>query len=147
MKKQSSRARLFQALHAEAAKRGLDHDALHDLCRQRFQVASMSAMNEGRLQTLYHDWTGKSVRRRSPLPKKGAAKGKTDAMVSKEDIETLGRAFAARNWGPETQRLFVSRQLGGREQIRTRGDFWKVFSGVRAMNRRDGSFPAREAAC
>lgn len=107
--------RLQRAVAGIAA--GLRRRTWIDLCRQRFQVASMSAMNEGRLQTLYHDWTGKSVRRRSPLPKKGAAKGKTDAMVSKEDIETLGRAFAARNWGPETQRLFVSRQLGGREQI------------------------------
>jgi hypothetical protein len=59
-------------------------------------------------------------------------------MVSGEDLELLGRAFANRGWSEDTQRNFIRRQLGrGREQIRTRADFHRVFSGVRAMSKRE----------
>jgi hypothetical protein len=133
------RVRLFRAVHAEASKRGLDHDALRDVCRERFSVHSMGELTEGQLESLYRGWTGHGMKRKSALPKRGYAKTTEAAMVSGEDLETLGRAFAARGWGKETQRVFIRRQLGGREQIRTRRDFWKVFSGVRAMNRRDAA--------
>lgn len=129
----------MSALHAEAAKRGLDHEGLRDVCRMRFSVESMTALSEGQLKTLYRDWTGRNfvTKRTTPLPKRGYASSKDLEMVSAEDLETLERAFAARQWGPETKRNFIRRQLGGREQIKTRRDFQKVFSGVRAMNRRD----------
>jgi hypothetical protein len=130
---------LIRALHAEAAKRGLDHDGLRDVCRVRFSVASMRDLSDGQLKTLFRDWTGRNfVRKRTtPLPKRGYGRAGELELVSGEDLETLGRAFAARQWGPETQRAFIRRQLG-RDQIRTRRDFHRVFSGVRAMNRRDG---------
>lgn len=131
------KARLFRAVHAEGTKHGLDHDAIHDLCRERFQVHSMSEMTEGQLAALYHGWTGHGLRRKNPLPRRGYARGQDVELVSAEDIETLGRAFAARGWGKETQTAFIRRQLQGRAEIRTRRDFWRVFSGVRAMNRRE----------
>ncbi len=137
----SQRAKLFRAVHAEAAKRGVDHDGLRDVCRQQFGVHSMGELTEQQLEGLYRNWTGHKLRRKrtTPLPKRGYARGGEIEMVSGEDLETLGAAFAARGWGKETQRAFIRRQLGGREEIRTRRDFWRVFSGVRAMNRRDAA--------
>jgi hypothetical protein len=131
----------MKALHAEATVRGLSHDELSGLCRKRFGVASMREMNAGQMQELYFEWTGHALRRKreTELPRRGYAKrGGPAEMVSGEDLATLGAAFALRNWGPETQRRFIARQLNGREEIRTRKDFHRVFSGVRAMNRRDG---------
>jgi hypothetical protein len=108
----------------------------------------MSDLDEGQLKTLYRTWTGRNFngRRSTPLPKRGYGKQGELDMVTAEDIETLGRAFATRNWGPETQRTFIRRQLGGREQIRTRKDFHRVFSGVRAMNRRSKDNPTHSVA-
>ena len=135
---QAERAILFRAIHAEGLKRGLDHDGLHDVCRGKFGAESMGALDVGQLKTLFRDLTGKNfqARRRTALPKRGCLRRGGLEMVSGEDLETLGRAFSMRGWGEETRREFVRRQLGGREQIRTRADFWRVFSGVRAMNRR-----------
>jgi hypothetical protein len=130
------RAKLMRAVHAEAKTRSLDHDALHDICRQKFNVTSMSDMSEAQLRKLYRDWTGRTIAR--PLPSRGYGKQGELEIVSGKDLELLERAFARRCWGPETKREFIRRQLGGKEQIRTRREFWKVFSGVRAMNRRDG---------
>ena len=138
-KQSTLRARLMRMVHVEGVKRGLDHDALHEVCKTRYGVESMSKLDEAQLKSLLHFWGLRfNGRRETPLPKRGYGKHGELDMVTGEDIETLGRAFAARNWGPETQRAFIRRQLGGREQIRTRRDFHRVFSGVRAMNRRDG---------
>lgn len=132
------RATLFRALHAEALKRGLDHAALSDVCKTRFGVQSMAGASDEQLLSLYKGWTGKSLRRTGPLPKRGYAHRRgAEEMISAEDIQTLANAFALRGWGPETQANFVRRQLG-RDQIRTRRDFWRVFNGLRAMNRREG---------
>ncbi|MEN6601768.1 MAG: hypothetical protein ABFD86_05075 [Bryobacteraceae bacterium] len=133
----AKRAKLFRAVHAEAARRKIDHDALHDICRHRFGVSSMGDLSEGQLESIYRSWTGHGIRTR-PLPRRGYGRSAEAEMVSAEDLETLGRAFARRNWGDEAQRTFIRRQLHGRDQIRTKRDFWKVFSGVRAMNRREG---------
>jgi len=135
------RARLFRAVHAEAGRRKIDHDGLHDLCRHRFGVSSMADLTEEQLEAIYRAWTGHGIRTK-PLPKRGYARTNETEMVSPDDLETLARAFARRDWGEETQRNFIRRQLRGRDQIRTRRDFWKVFSGVRAMNRRDEERPA-----
>jgi hypothetical protein len=133
----SVRARLFRAVHAEGLKRGMGHAELREVCRERYGVASMQQLDDEKLQELYRGWTGHGLRRRTAMPKKGSGRSVGLAeMVTGEDLQTLANAFAARGWGKETQREFIRRQLGGREQIRTRGDFWKVFSGVRAMNRR-----------
>jgi hypothetical protein len=134
---QMARAKLFRALHAEASKRGMDHDGLRDACRERYSVHSMGDLSDAQLEALYRGWTGHGLKRKSPLPKRGYARGQDVEMVSAEDIDLLGRAFAARGWGKETQTAFIRRQLNGRAEIRTRRDFWRVFSGVRAMNRRD----------
>jgi len=137
----NQRSKLFRAVHAEAAKRGLDHDGLREVCRGQFGVHSMGDLTEQQLEGLYRNWTGHKLRRKrtTSLPKRGYARSGEIELVSGEDLETLGRAFAARGWGLETQHAFIRRQLGGREQIRTRLDFHRVFSGVRAMNRRDAA--------
>jgi hypothetical protein len=99
----------------------------------------MGELSEGQLLALYKAWTGHTLRRKVPLPKRGCLKVRDEEMVSGDDLETLGRAFALRGWGKDTQAAFIRRQLGGRAQIRTKKDFWRVFSGVRAMNRRSAA--------
>jgi hypothetical protein len=132
------RGKLFRAIHAEALKRGLDHDALREIFKERFGVHSMGQLTEPQIESLYRSWTGHKPRKREkPLPKRGYAHSPEIEIVSGEDLETLARAFALAGWGKATQEDFIRRQLG-RASIRTRRDFWKVFSGVRAINRRNG---------
>ena len=141
----TDRTRVMRALHAEGAKRGLDHEGLREMCRGKFGVASMGDLDLAQAASLYKDVTGTEflVAGRGPaprvkLPERGyAARGETQ-IVSGGELELLERAFAKRGWGPATKLAFIRRQLGGREQIRTRADFQKVFRGVQAMNRRDG---------
>lgn len=132
------RVRLYRAIHAEGAKRQLDHDGVREVCRLKFGMHSLKELTDGQLQQVLYDWTGRALRatpRR--LPKRGYAHAPgPEELVSAEDLELLGRAFSRRGWGPETRRAFVERVLG-RSEIRTRRDWWRVFSGVRAMNRRD----------
>jgi len=138
------RSRLFRAIHAEALKRGLDHDALHDLCALKFHAPSMAALDPGQLKTLYRDLAGKNLRprRQSPLPRAGYGRHNEPLeLITPDDLETLARACAIRGWGQDTLSAFTLRQLG-HAQIRTRHDFHRVFSGLRAMNRRDG-LPAK----
>ncbi len=134
------RKRLFSAVHAEAAKRKIDHDALHDMCAERFKVRSMADMTDRQLAFLYHDWTGKGLRRRAALPRKGeaAAAGAEAQIVSGEELIELGREFAKREIGEAGRGDFIARQLRGRREIRTRRDWVKVIGGLRAMNRRAG---------
>ena len=140
-----TRTRVMRALHAEGAKRGLDHEGLREMCRGRFGVASMGDLDLAQAASLYKDVTGteflvagQGPAPRVKLPERGyAARGETQ-IVSGGELELLERAFAKRGWGPATKSAFIRRQLRGREQIRTRADFQRVFRGVQAMNRRDG---------
>jgi len=131
-----ARAKLFRAVHAEGLKRGFDHGGLHDLCCARFDVASMHQMTNQQLYELYHGWTGKGMKRTSPLPRRGYGKQGELEMVSSADLEALAKLYHDLSWGEETRRAFTRRVLRGREQIRTRADWWKVFSGARAIQRR-----------
>lgn len=129
------RSRLMRAIHAEAAKRHIDHDSLRDICRDRCGVRSMQEMTGEQLYALYHQWTGKGLRKRA----KSAAAGAEDhsQLISGEEMIELAQEFAKRGWGQQTQANFIRRQLHGRAVIRTRGEWRKVLHGVRAMNRRD----------
>lgn len=136
-KEKGYRNRVMRALHAEAAKRKIDHDGLRDL----FRVRSLSTVETGEIVKVLNSW-GKRMRQ-SVLPRKGyAAAGGAVEMVSGEDLTLLGDAFQRAGWGENQQRAFIRRQLGGRETIRTRKDFHRVFSGMRAINRRE-----EEKAC
>lgn len=125
------RARLLKALHAEGKKRGFDHEALREL----FNCHSLSTVETPALQKCLLSW-GKKMRA-SPLPRRGYAKSGELEIVAGEDLNLLAEAFQRRGWTPDQQRNFIRRQLGGREHIRTKADFHRVFSGVRAINRRD----------
>ena len=127
----------MRAIHAEAQKRGIDHDGLRDICRIRHDVQSVSDMSDAHLMGLYRSWTGKSLKRRAELPRRGADPVADLRMVSGSELEDLAREFAMRGWGPDTQRNFVRRQLKGRETIRTHRDWKRVIVGVRAITRRE----------
>ncbi len=133
------RGRLFSAVHAEAAKRKIDHDALHDLCVARFRVHSMADLSERQLAQLYRDWTGKGIKRRANLPRKGEAKGPAAQIVSGEELVELGKEFAKREIGEAGRGNFIARQVRGRREIRTRRDWVRVIGGLRAMNARDAA--------
>jgi hypothetical protein len=118
----------------------MDHDALREACKNAYDIHSLADMSEPDLMALYQGWTGKTLRRkRAALPKKGdAAEGAVDQMISGEELTALDAEFAKRSFGREARTNFIRRQLQGRDTIRTRRDFAKVFHGVRAMNRREG---------
>jgi len=141
-----ARVRVMRALHAEGAKRGLDHEGLRAKCG----VASMGDLDLAAAAACYKDLTGTEFlmreRPKVKLPERGyAARGETQ-IVSGGELEILERAFAMRGWGPAVKLAFVRRQLGGRDQIRTRADLQRVFRGVQAMNRRDGKGDYGKAA-
>ena len=140
------RAKLFRAVHAEALKRGIDHDGLHNLCRERSGSRSMSEMSNGDLEGLYHEWTNKKLKRVAKLPRKGEAAAAAEVqIVSGDELVELGREFAKRGIGEQGRGDFIARQLRGRREIRTRRDWVKVFAAVRAMNRRDAKTKAEGA--
>jgi hypothetical protein len=134
------RARLFKAVHAEGQKRGLDHDALHDLCCEQFAVHSMGQATDHQLEGLYRHWTGHTLKRRAKLPRRGeAAKASAAAqMISAEEIVALDAEFARRNLVDGERANFMRRQLRGRADVRTRADWARVITPLRAMNARDG---------
>jgi hypothetical protein len=134
--KSAFRTRLFRAIHAEAPKRGFDHDGLHDMCTERFGVHSMSQLSDDQLLAIYRGWTGKTLKRRASLADPGW-KQEPDAMVSGEELTVLDQEFAKRGLGHEGRRNFVRRQLRGRESIRSRKDYVRVLHGIRAMNARE----------
>ena len=141
------RARLFRAVHAEARNRGMDHDDLRAYCHDNYRVHSMADMNEIDLMKIYKIWTGKTLRRKCMLPRRGeAAKSKPGEiqMASSDELCELGAEFARRRLGPDGQDAFIRRQLGGRGVVRTRRDFVSVLGGLRAMNRRDGGGTAAD---
>ena len=133
----AARIRLFRGIHSEAAKRKLDHDALHDMVCKQFGVHSMGELTDSQLDMVYRAWTGKTVKRAGKLPSRGELGKQGEAMVSADDLELLGQEFSRRGLGAEGQRNFVRRQLRGREEIRTRKDYVRVMGGLRAMNRRE----------
>jgi hypothetical protein len=131
---------LFHAVHAEARKRKLDHDALHDMCVRNYGVRSMSELSDAQLLAIYRSWTGKVLRSRGKLPARGEAakSGAAAEMVSAEDLAMLDQEWAKRGLGVDGRAAFVRRQLRGRDVIRTRRDWVRVMGGIRQMNRRDG---------
>lgn len=127
------RAKLLRAIHAEGRKRGMDHDALRDM----FKVPSLSKVSIDEMERTLKGWTGKGVRRSKPLPRAGYGKSSTlTELVGLEDFTTLANAFAIAQMDSKAQKAFISRQLCGRDTVRTVADFHRVFSGLRAINRR-----------
>lgn len=131
------RARLMRAIHGEGARRRLDHDALHDLVLARFGVKSLADVKTEDLLALYKGWTGHGLKSRAQKPSRGEGEVARLRMVSGEEMIALAQAFAARGLGEDGQRNFIRRQLRGRDQVRTRGDWTRVMAPLRAMNRRD----------
>ena len=128
------RARLMRAVHAEALKRHMDHDALHDMICTRYQLHSMGQATEPQLLALYREWTGKKLK---VLHKKLRAGEKgSGEMVSGADLMALDQQFAVLGLAGGDRAAFIRRQLRGRDVIRTRGDWGKVMGGLRAMGRR-----------
>jgi hypothetical protein len=132
------RGRLFKAVHAEAQKRKMDHDALRDMCRANYKVHSMSDMTDAQLLGVYRQWTGKTLVNRGKLPRKEETGQEAClTIVSGEDLVMLDQEFAKRGISGDGRANFIRRQLRGRDIIRTRKDYVRVMGGVRAMNRRE----------
>lgn len=136
MKDKAIRTKLLRALHAEGKKRGLDHDDLRFVLR----VSSLSDASIADMERVLKEWTGKSIRRRqTSLPRKGYLKTGELQIAGLEEFTTLQNAFAIAGMDGDAQRGFIRRQLRGREEVRTVADFHRVFSGLRAINRRKES--------
>ncbi len=144
--KRAFRARLFRAIHAEGIKRGIDHDALRDMCRTNFGVHSLSEMTDDNLYKLYRSWTNRGLKRRKheagpgcqPVDKhEGFRVLDKLQMVASEDLVILAQEFALAGMSEDSQKGFIRRQLRGRDIIRTRGDWGKVINGLRAINKRE----------
>jgi hypothetical protein len=138
------RNRLFRGIHAEASKRGMDHDALHAMAKEQYGAHSLSALTDAQLLNIYHGWTGKVLRRQAKLGSPGW-KNEPPQMISGEEVVALDQEFATRALSGEGRKRFVRRQLKGRDQVRTRGDYIRVLHALRAMNQRDAEAAAAVA--
>ena len=137
-KESGYRNRLFRALHAEAPKRRIDHDGLHTIVCERFRLHSMAEASDAQLEAVYREWTGKTLKRRAALPRAGETRSSAAAaqIVSAAEVEDLAAEFSRAGMGQEARKNFVRRQLGGRSEVRTRGDWGRVIGGLRAMRKR-----------
>jgi hypothetical protein len=98
----------------------------------------MADATDAQMLGIYRQWTGHPLKGRGTKPQRGEARGGVvTKIVSGEDLILLDAEFAKRSLSGHGRTAFVRRQLGGRETIRTRQDFARVYSGLSAMNRRD----------
>lgn len=147
------RAKFFRGLHAEAAKRGLDHAALHELVSKRYGVDSLRKLSDAQLRDWYREFTGRGFKHagvpgaaRRHAAGKAGRRGTPDTrnltpaieLVDTEDLVMM-RDFARMQlgWSAETLDKFIRRQIG-RDAIRTMAEFNKVLWGLKAMKRRRG---------
>ena len=101
--KSGYRNRLFRAIHAEAKKRKMDHDAIHDMCLTRFGVG-MAKLTDMQLMEIYSGWTGHGLRRPAPLPKRGEVGATVLQMATPEDLEMMAAEFAKRGLDEQGRR-------------------------------------------
>jgi hypothetical protein len=112
------------------------------MCRQNFGAHSMADLTDADLVKIYKGWTGRGFKRAGKLPRRGEGQqGGAAVMITGDELMALDAAFAERGIGQEGRSNFIRRQLQGRDVIRTRRDFARVFGGLRAMSRR-GAGPA-----
>jgi hypothetical protein len=144
------RSKMMRGLHAEARKRGLSHDGLHELVEKRYGVRSLSQLSEAQLREWYREFSGKGFRHRGIAPgsrawaagnagKKAAPDGarKVVELAGADDIAMLIDLAARIGWSVTGFHKFVARQLG-REQVRTMADVNKVLWALKTIARRKG---------
>jgi hypothetical protein len=150
------RSKMMRGLHAEASKRGLSHDGLHELVEKRYGVASLSQLSEAQLREWYREFSGKGFRHRgmgsaSRRRAAGAAgrrqpdqpinrstdQSKVIELASADDIAMLIDLAGQIGWSVTALHKFVARQIG-RENIRTMAEFNKVLWALKAIARRKG---------
>lgn len=112
----------------------MDHDDLRVLVGCK----SLADATVADLLRVLKTWTNKPFRK-GPTTRRGYGKTGELELVSTGDLELLGRAFDRARFDDEARAAFTRRQLDGRLEIRTKADFHRVFSGIRAMNRRNAA--------
>lgn len=139
-----SRAVSMRALHAEARKRGLGHDELHDLALQRFGKGSLGELTAAELRR----WAGELRRAQTPRSGQGRRRQGTDGtrrqkpsgvveLAGSKELELIGGYAEALGWGRDRLDGFIRRQLGERGKVRTLAEANKVIHGLKALYRRE----------
>jgi hypothetical protein len=144
------RAKYFRGLHAEASRRGLSHDALHELARSRYGVDSLAKLTDAQLRSWYREICGRGFRHPGVASRAAAdaagkagrrvasgAPPKVVRMVSGDDLAMLAELAFSIGWTREGLEKFVRRQLS-RDAIRTVAEFNRVLWGLKAQARRKG---------
>ena len=154
--------KLLRAVHAEAAKRDLDHDALHAQAVERFGVDSIAVLTEQQLRELFRGLAGRPYRAKHPgvrgnerrqaagtagRNKGQAADGGKEVvhLATTADVQLCYDAAYAIGWDQERLISFIRRQLKGKEQIRTLAECNKVLWPLKAMGRRVSRQDAKPA--
>lgn len=144
----NQRARFLRGLHAEARKRGLSHDDLHELVARKFRVDSLSKLTEKQLREWYREFTGKGFKHRG-VPagsrawasgnagRRGPGQQKVVELVNGDDLAMLANLAAQIGWSVSALHVFIERQIG-RRAIRTMAEFNRVLWPMKAIARRKG---------
>ena len=125
------RTQIFRALHAEGAKRGLGHEEIREIARDRFGISSMGELDIDQVRALYRQVAGREFRSKHPGIRdrrrrraagtagrhKGQGRsGKVVHLVRPEDVELLCQLACRRlGWSEKTLKVFIRRQLRGRD--------------------------------
>ena len=156
--------KLLRAVHAEAAKKDLDHHALHAQAVECFGVDSIAVLTEQQLRDLFRGVAGRPYRAKHPgvrgnerrqaagMAGRKKAPGGADVdekvvhLATTADVQLCYDAAYAIGWDRERLMSFIRRQLGGRETIRTLAECNKVLWPLKAMGRRVSRQDAKGAA-
>lgn len=130
-----------QAIHAEAKRRGLNDETLHDLVEDATRrTRSIAALTHAEAQQVIQRLKGNSFVPLRTLQHRRKQAGIQQIVT--DDQQTLIAALATqRAWSPETLRKFCQRQCK-RDRPLTTAEANKVIEGLKRMNRRDGLWAA-----
>lgn len=140
--------KFLPAIFAEARKRGVSHEELHDTIWLAYQKRSLKDLTAAQSIELIQGLRGESEPQRDIPPDRRRAMnahgrkdydttGEAAYMVNDAEMNILRKAATLRGWSDETLHDFVERQLGHRN-VRTMADFNKVLWPLKRMNKRDG---------
>jgi hypothetical protein len=134
---QTKTANQVRAIYAEARKRGLDSDALHDMVESvTRRTRSVSKLTHAEAQRVIQNLKGESFVPLRTLQYRRQKSG-IAALVRPDQLTFIAELASQRDWSPETLTTFCQRQCK-RNSPRTTNEANKVIEALKAMNKREG---------
>ncbi len=126
-----------KAIFAEARKRGLDNEALHDMVESiTRRTRSISSLSYAEAQKVIQRLKGDEFKPLRTLQYHRQKAG-IKQLVQDAQLTLIAELASQRNWSAESLTKFCRRQCR-HDRPRTTEDANKVIEGLKAMNKREG---------